>query len=98
MTRQFIYILIAVVVAVIAFCYCFRQWADTKVFLARTCFRQYNGSAALVEKKYYANTNTYGCWWKPLDRPNLDERWDTCKDFEVGDVNHDYPEASYDCK
>jgi hypothetical protein len=95
--KHYIYIFVLAVVIIFTFCYCFREWADTKVFVARMCFKRYNGKAMLVEKRYYENSGIYGCWWKPEDRSKLDERWNTCENFNIGDINYEYPEASYDC-
>jgi hypothetical protein len=88
-----IYILIAIAVFIFAFVVCIRKWADTELTIHKVCFRRYTGTAILIDKGYY----NAGCHWKPLDRPRVDERWGTCEDFNVGDINYNYPEASYHC-
>jgi len=91
--REGLYIVVAISVAVFAFCLCFRAWADKEVFVHTICFHRYEGTAVLVDKSW-GNS----CHWQPADRPKLDERWNTCQEFEVGETNYHYPEASYDCE
>jgi hypothetical protein len=91
--KNFIYFLIALATFVVAFCVCFHSWADKEVFVHRVCFHRYTAPAVLVDKGAY----DAGCHWKPLDRPNLDERWFTCDGYNVGETNYNYPEASFDC-
>lgn len=92
--RTCAYIGVAISVAVFAFCVCFRAWADKEVFVHRLCAHKYIGRAVLVDKGAYG----FGCHWKPDDRPKVDERWDTCREFEAGDVNTEYVEVSYSCE
>lgn len=91
-----IYITIAVVAFVVAFCICFHAWADKEVFIHRICAHTYTSPAVLVDKTDYGWG--YGCHWKPSDKPHVDERWgDVCLGFEPGDTNNEYLEISYTC-
>ena len=93
-----IYITIAIAVFVLSTCICLHAWFDEMVLVHRVCFHRYNGTAVLIEKKFYEGADFNACQWKPADRPKVDERWDTCRDFNVGETNYQYPEASYTCE
>lgn len=92
--KNFLCIIVALAFGIISFCVCFRAWADKEVFVHRVCAHRYIGKAVLVDKGAYG----YGCHWKPFDRPKIDERWDTCREFVEGEINNKYVEISYACE